>query len=145
VIGLDAVARVVDHGGVGVLRQDSEIADAATELAIVRVEEFVNLEVQPPQRLADRARVVHRVHERGRVLIGADADDQRDPLLARFWRGGGAGGRQPQDQDDRHDAGAEHRPKQGGCRPARAPRVHRVTSQMSRPSHDAVHPIIILN
>ncbi len=105
-VELHAVAGVEEEAdGIGprLLEARAEFLDGAFHRDLVGVAARDDLESKTGQRLAHQPGIVRRVGQRS-ALIGAVADDQRDPGLARV-----RGGRQRRQDDDRDERGQQCR------------------------------------
>ena len=77
-LGLHAMAGIVDHRHIGALRGNAKIAHAPSQLAKIRIKQLDDLDVQPAQRLADRTGIIDGILQWRHRLIGTDADHQCD-------------------------------------------------------------------
>ena len=78
---LDAVAGEVDQRQIALLGLAAELAQGCAELAGVGIQHEVGLEAEPAQRLGHRLGIAGRIVQLGRVLVGADADDESETSL----------------------------------------------------------------
>ncbi|MGY4300365.1 hypothetical protein ACVWXN_008460 [Bradyrhizobium sp. i1.4.4] len=87
----------VEHDGdVGHFGGSAELNDGLPHLLRGGVLDLSDLEIQPLQRAADVGRVASRVRQLGHLLVGAIADDKRNPRL----RKGGLSGQKRHDEKD---------------------------------------------
>ena len=85
---LKAVSGIVEQRHVGVGRLQREFVDGALHGGEIEIELERDLESQRLQRRGDILRVVRRIGERGDILVGAVADDEREAGLRPRRQGG---------------------------------------------------------
>ncbi|CAD5260089.1 conserved hypothetical protein [Bosea sp. 62] len=83
-VELEAVAGIVEHHRVGILREAGEARDSCVHAPLVEIDAIDHLETDLAQRLGGVARIVRRVGQSGSVLVGGIADHQGDAAFLRL-------------------------------------------------------------